>query len=71
MVAHAPKTLNSSEALSKALFLKDNFIYLFMPVMSLRCYAGLFPSFSKQRLLFIAYHGLLITVASLVAENGL
>jgi hypothetical protein len=31
----------------------------------------LFSTCSEQGLLFIAFHGLLITVASLIAEHGL
>ena len=48
-----------------------NFIYLFLAVLGLHCCARAFSSCGKQGLLFIAVHGLLIAVASLVAEHGL
>ena len=47
------------------------FIYLFMAVLGLRCCAWAFSSCGGRGLLFIAVHGLLIAVASLVAEHGL
>ena len=47
------------------------FIYLFLAALGLRCYARAFSSCSEQGLLFIAVHGLLIVVASLVVEHGL
>ena len=46
-------------------------IYLFLAVLGLRCCARAFFSCDERRLLFIAVHGLLIAVASLVAEHGL
>ena len=54
------------------LFLKINlFIYLFMAVLGLRCWAWAFPSCGEWGLLFLVVRGLLIAVASLVAEHGL
>ena len=47
------------------------FIYLFLAALGLRCCARAFSSCSKQGLLFVAVRGLLIAVASLVAEHGL
>ena len=47
------------------------FIYLFMAVLGLCCCAWAFSSCGKQGLLFVAVHGFLISVASLVAEHGL
>ena len=47
-----------------------NFIY-FLAALGLRCCAWAFSSCSKWGLLFVALHGLLIAVASLVAEHGL
>ena len=45
--------------------------YLFMAVLGLCCCAQAFSSGSEWGLLFVAVHGLLIVVASLVAEHGL
>ena len=55
------------------LFLKKFylFIYLFLAALGLRCCARAFSSCGKWGLLFVAVHGLLIAVASLVAEHGL
>ena len=47
------------------------FIYLFLAVLCLRCGAWAFCSCTKRGLLFVAVRGLLIAVASLVAELGL
>ena len=47
------------------------FIYLFLAVLGLCSCAWAFSSCGKWGLLFIAVHGLLIAVASLVAEHGL
>ena len=52
-------------------FLKIYFIYLFLAVLGLRCCARAFSSCGERGLLFIAVRGLLIAVASLVAEHGL
>ena len=48
-----------------------NFIYLFLAALGLRCCAWAFSSCGEQGLLLVAVHGLLIAVASLVAEHGL
>ena len=52
---------------------KFNYLYLFLflAVLGLRCYARAFSSCGEQGLLFVAVCGLLIVVASLVAEHGL
>ena len=47
------------------------FIYLFLAVLGLLCCAWSFSSCGEQGLLFVAVRGLLIVVASLVAEHGL
>ena len=47
------------------------FIYLFLAALGLRCCTRSFSSCGEQGLLFVAVHGLLIAVASLVAEHGL
>ena len=56
-------------------FLKQFFkIYLFiylLAVLGLRCCARAFSSCGEQGLLFVAVRGLLIVVASLVAEHRL
>ena len=52
-------------------FFLNKFIYLFLAVLGLRCCARSFSSCGKRGLLFVAVRGLLIAVASLVAEHGL
>ena len=54
------------------LFFKNlySFIY-FLAALGLRCCARAFSSCSERGLLFIVVCGLLIAVASLVAEHGL
>ena len=52
----------------KYTFLK---IYLFLAALGLRCSARAFSSCGERGLLFVAVRGLLIAVASLVAEHGL
>ena len=47
------------------------FIYLFLAALGLHRCARSFPSFGEWGLLFAAVCGLLIAVASLVAEHGL
>ena len=47
------------------------FICLFLAVLGLRCCSRAFSSCGEQGLLFIAVHGLLTAVASLVEEQGL
>ena len=46
-------------------------IYLFLAALGLHCSAQAFSSCGERGLLFVAVHGLLIAVASLVAEHGL
>ena len=46
-------------------------IYLFLAVLGPRCCARAFSSCGEWGLLFVAVRGLLIAVASLVAEHGL
>ena len=53
------------------LLLKFLFIYFFFAALGLCCCAQAFSSCGEQGLLFVAAHGLLIAVASLVAEHGL
>ena len=45
--------------------------YLFLAVWGLRCYALAFSSCGERVLLFVAVHGLLIVVVSLVVEPRL
>ena len=52
-------------------FFKIYFIYLLLAALGLRCSARTFSSCGARGLLFFAVHGLLIAVASLVAEHGL
>ena len=47
------------------------FIYLFLAALVLCCCAPAFSSCNEWGLLFVAVRGLLIAVASLVAEHGL
>ena len=53
------------------LFLINVFIYLFLATLGLHCCARAFSSCGERGLLFIAVHGLLTAVASLVVEHGL
>ena len=54
------------------LFFFKNFIYLlFLAALGLRCCAWAFSSCGERGLLFVAVLGLLIAVASLVAEHRL
>ena len=55
--------------LSSFLFL-NNCIYLFLALLGHCCCAGIFSSCSKWELFFVAAHGLLIVVASLVLSTG-
>ena len=52
-------------------FLINLFIYLFLAALGLHCCARAFSSYGERGLLFVAVHGLLIAVASLVAEHEL
>ena len=47
------------------------FIYLFLAVLGLRCCARAFSSCGEPGLLFVAVHGLLIAVASLIVKHRL
>ena len=56
------------------LFFKYKFIYLFilfLAALGLHCCMRPFSSCGERGLLFVVVHGLLIAVASLVAEHGL
>ena len=58
------------------LFFFNKFIYfiylfLFLAALGLRCCVRAFSSCGEQGLLLVAVRGLLIAVASLVAEHGL
>ena len=46
-------------------------MYLFLAALGLRCCVRAFSSCGERGLLFVAVHGLLVAVASLVAEHGL
>ena len=52
-------------------FFFNKFIYLFLAALGLHCCVQAFSSCSEQGLLFVVVRGLLIVVASLVAEHGL
>ena len=47
------------------------FIYLFLAALGLRCCMWAFSSCVERRVLFIVVRGLVIAVASLVAEHRL
>ena len=47
------------------------FFFFFVTALGLPCCAQAFSSCGKQGLLFVVVRGLLIAVASLVAEHGL
>ena len=47
------------------------FIYLFLAALGLCCCVQVFSSCGEWGLLFVVVHGLLIAVASLVAEHRL
>ena len=55
--------------ISSVLFFKK--IHLFLAALGLRCCVWAFSSCSEWGLLFLVVRGLLIAVASLVAEHGL
>ena len=56
---------------SNKVFLFYLFIYLFLAALGLHCCARASSSCGEWGLLFVAIHGLLIAVASLVVEHGL
>ena len=47
------------------------FMFLVLAALGLRCCTPAFSSCGERGLLFVVVHGLLIVVASLVAEHGL
>ena len=53
----------------KVFFLKN--FFLFLAALGLHCCGRAFSSCGERGLLFVAVHGLLIAVASLVAEHKL
>ena len=53
------------------IYIFSKFIYLFLAALGLRCCAQAFSGCGERGLLFVAVRGLLIAVASLVAEHGL
>ena len=53
------------------LFIFNKFIYLSLAALGLRCCTWAVSSCGERGLLFVAVRGLLIAVASLVAEHGL
>ena len=53
------------------LFIYLFYLFVFLAALGLRCCVRAFSSCGKRGLLFVAVHGLLIAVASLVAEHGL
>ena len=53
------------------LFFFNKFIYLFLSVLGLRCCTRAFSSCGKRGLHFVAVHGFLIAVASLVVGHRL
>ena len=54
--------------LKKFLFI---YLFIYLAALGLRCCARAFSSFGERGLLFIVVRGLLIAMASLVAEHGL
>ena len=52
-------------------FIVGSFFFFFLAAFGLRCCTRAFSSCGRRGLLFIAVHGLLIAVASLVAEHRL
>ena len=53
------------------IFLINYFIYLFLAALGLHCCVRAFSSCGEQGLLFVVVRGLLVAVASLVAEHRL
>ena len=47
------------------------YLFLFLAALGPRCWAPAFSSCGEQEMLFVAVRGLLIAVASLVADQGL
>ena len=63
------KNIKSRHSVWHEEVLLKNF-YLCLAVLGLRCSAQAFSSFGEQVYSLFVVHGLLILVASLVAENG-
>ena len=61
----------SGDRVSSVLCFFLKFIYLFLAALGLRCCTQAFSSCGERGLLFVAVRGLLIVLASLVAEHGL
>ena len=80
---HVSKQVQKSNQSDNSFFFKFNFIYLFfiqqgfflvylfLAALGLCCCTQAFSSCGEQGLLFVVVRGLLIGVASLVAEHGL
>ena len=64
------KIIFGSWGLSLLPFFLNLLIYLFLAVLGLRCCTRAFSSWGERGLLFVAMHGSLTAVASLVAEHG-
>ena len=69
--AHAVPSTCNVPRLPQFLFLFFKFIYLFLAALGLRYCTCVFSSCGEWGLLFIVVRGLLIVVASLVAEHRL
>ena len=63
--------LASSCLLFLNFFSKFIYLYLFLAALGLCCCARAFSSCGERGLLFVAVRGLLVAVASFVAEHGL
>ena len=62
--------LSTQNSLRAKLLFWKHFIYLFLAVLGLHCYARIFSSCGEWGLLFIAIYRLLIAMASLVESTG-
>ena len=71
VVGMGRKHYRISQELLKFLFFLNKFIYLFLVALGLCCMQSFLSSCGERGILFIAVRGLLIAVASLVAEHGL
>ena len=71
-VVGGPKLIKIIVFFCLFLFLINLFsLFLFLAASGLRCCSRAFSSCDEQGLLFVVVRGLLIVVASLVAEHGL
>ena len=68
MIISRPIHVAANGIISFFLFI---YVFNFLAALGLRCCAWAFSSYGEQGLLFTAVCGLLIVVASLVAEHGL